>query len=168
MSDWAWEYSPDAAHVVGGLTLEQIAEVDSLAQRIADAVAVRRIGMPFDEQEAASDPKAYGEGSVLLWFQEYYRFDVVLVVRVQHLGATADPTPGNTAVRPLSIHPPHHRDVRLAGERSPSTSARPRESRPIVRVKKCHAFETDHGRHHRETAKNPRSAEINMSRELRP
>jgi len=125
LSDWAWEYSPDAAHVVGGLTLEQIAEVDSLAQRIADAVAVRRIGMPFDEQEAASDPKAYGEGSVLLWFQEYYRFDVVLVVRVQHLGATADPTPGNTAVRPLSIH-------------------------------------------HRETAKNPRSAEINMSRELRP
>jgi hypothetical protein len=70
LSDWAWEYSPDAAHVVGGLTLEQIAEVDSLAQRIADAVAVRRIGMPFDEQEAASDLKAYGEGSVLLWCEE--------------------------------------------------------------------------------------------------
>jgi hypothetical protein len=28
--------------------------------------------MPFDEQEAASDLKVYGEGSVLLWFQEYY------------------------------------------------------------------------------------------------
>jgi hypothetical protein len=94
VSGWTWEYSPDAAHVVGGLTPEQIAEVDSLAQRIADAVAVRRIGMPFDEQEAASDLKAYGEGSVLLWFQEYYRFDVVLVVRVQHLGATADPDAG--------------------------------------------------------------------------
>jgi hypothetical protein len=94
VSGWTWEYSPDAAHVVGGLTPEQIAEVDSLAQRIADAVAVRRIGMPFDEQEAASDLKAYGEGSVLLWFQEYYRFDVVVVVRVQHLGATADPDAG--------------------------------------------------------------------------
>jgi len=94
VSGWTWEYSPDAAHVVGGLTPEQIAEVDSLAQRIADAVAVRRIGMPFDEQEAASDLKAYGEGSVLLWFQEYYRFDVVLVVRAQHLGATADPDAG--------------------------------------------------------------------------
>jgi hypothetical protein len=94
VSGWTWEYSPDAAHVVGGLTPEQIAEVDSLARRLADAVAVRRIGMPFDEQEAASDLKAYGEGSVLLWFQEYYRFDVVLVVRVQHLGATADPDAG--------------------------------------------------------------------------
>jgi hypothetical protein len=76
------------------LAPEQIAEVDALAQRIADAVAVRRIGVPFDEQEAASDLKAQGEGSVLLWFQEYYRFDVVLVVRVQHLGATADPDAG--------------------------------------------------------------------------
>jgi hypothetical protein len=94
VSDRTWEYSPDAAHVVGGLAPEQIAEVDALAQRIADAVAVRRIGVPFDEQEAASDLKAHGEGSVLLWFQEYYRFDVVLVVRVQHLGATADPDAG--------------------------------------------------------------------------
>jgi hypothetical protein len=25
VSDWTWEYSPDAAHVVGGLTPEQIA-----------------------------------------------------------------------------------------------------------------------------------------------
>ena len=94
MSDWTWECSPDAAHVVGGLVPEQIAEVDALAQRIADAVAVRRIGVPVDEQEAASDLKAYGEGSVLLWYQEYYRFDIVLVVRVQHLGATADPDAG--------------------------------------------------------------------------
>jgi hypothetical protein len=44
VSDWTWEYSPDAAHVVGGLAPEQVAEVDALAQRIADAVAVRRIG----------------------------------------------------------------------------------------------------------------------------
>ena len=27
MSDWTWEYVPDAASVVGGLTSEQIAEV---------------------------------------------------------------------------------------------------------------------------------------------
>ena len=95
MSDWTWEYSPDAAHVVGGLAPEQVAEVDALAQRITDAVAVRRIGTPFDEQEAASDLKAYGEGSVLLWYQEYYRFDVVVVVRVQHLGVTTDPPAGD-------------------------------------------------------------------------
>lgn len=70
VSDWTWEYSPDAAHVVGGLAPEQVAVVDALAQRIADAVAVRRIGVPVDEQEAASDLKTYGEGSVLLWYQE--------------------------------------------------------------------------------------------------
>ena len=95
MSDWTWEYSPDAAHVVGGLTSEQVAEVGALAQRIADAVAVRRIGTPFDEQEAASNLKVHGEGPVLLWYQEYYLFDVVLVVRVQHFGTAADPPAGD-------------------------------------------------------------------------
>jgi hypothetical protein len=91
VSDWTWEYSPDAAHVVGGLSRGQVAEVDALAQRIADAVAVRLIGTPFDEQEAASGLKTHGEGAVLLWYQEYYQFDLVLVVRVQHLGATPGP-----------------------------------------------------------------------------
>ena len=86
MSDWTWEYSPDAEHVVGGLTQERVAEVEALARRIADAVAVRRIGTPFDEQETASNLKVFGEGPVLMWYQEYYLFDVVLVVRVQHLG----------------------------------------------------------------------------------
>ena len=45
MSDWTWEYVPDAANVIGGLTHAQIDEVESLASRIADAVAVRRIGV---------------------------------------------------------------------------------------------------------------------------
>ena len=44
MSDWTWEFVPDAASVVSGLTQAQIDEVESLASRIADAVAVRRIG----------------------------------------------------------------------------------------------------------------------------
>ena len=52
MSDWTWEYVPDAANVVGGLTRAQIDQVGSLASRIADAVAVRRIGTPFDVTEA--------------------------------------------------------------------------------------------------------------------
>ena len=77
---------PDAASVVGGLTSEQIAEVDALAGRLADAVGVRRIGIPFDLQEAVSGLKTYGEGSLVIWFLEDYRDDVVLVVRVQHLG----------------------------------------------------------------------------------
>jgi hypothetical protein len=58
VSDWTWEYIPDSAHVVGGLTPGQHAEVEALAQRIADAVAVRMIGRPFNPEEAfpASSP----------------------------------------------------------------------------------------------------------------
>jgi hypothetical protein len=84
MSDWTWEYVPDAASVVGGLTRAQIDQVEGLAARIADAVAVRRIGTPFDAAEAVSCVKSYGEGPVMIWFLEDYRDDVVLVVRVQH------------------------------------------------------------------------------------
>ncbi len=49
MSDWTWEYVPDAASVMDGLTQAQIDQVESLASRIADAVAVRRIGVSFEQ-----------------------------------------------------------------------------------------------------------------------
>jgi len=62
MSQWAWEYVPDAAGVVSGLTRAQIDQVAGLAARIADTVAVRRIGTPFDAVEAVSNVKSYGEG----------------------------------------------------------------------------------------------------------
>jgi plasmid stabilization system protein ParE len=58
--------------------------MEALAARIADAVAVRRIGTSFDVAEAVSNVKSYGEGPVMIWFLEDYRDDVVLVVRVQH------------------------------------------------------------------------------------
>ena len=63
MSDWTWEYVPDAANVVGGLTPTQIDQVESLASRIADAVAVRRIGTPFDATEAVSNVRATARAS---------------------------------------------------------------------------------------------------------
>jgi hypothetical protein len=66
MSHWTWEYVPDAASVVGGLTPAQIDQVEGLAARIADAVAVRRIGTPFDVVEAVSNVKSYGEGPVMM------------------------------------------------------------------------------------------------------
>jgi hypothetical protein len=56
MSDWTWEYVPDAASVVGGLTRAQIDQVERLAARIADAVAVRGIGTSLDVREAVPDP----------------------------------------------------------------------------------------------------------------
>lgn len=87
MSDWTWEYVPDAAHVVGDLTQSQVDEVERLAIRITDAVAVRRIGTSLDIRESVSSVKSYGEGPVMIWFLEDYREDVVLIVRVQHLGA---------------------------------------------------------------------------------
>ena len=90
MSDWTWEYVPDAASVVGGLAQAQIDQVEILASRIADAVAVRRIGISFDVRDAVSNVKSYGEGALMIWFLEDYRDDIVLVVRVQHLGL-ADP-----------------------------------------------------------------------------
>jgi hypothetical protein len=86
VSDWTWEYVPDTATVVGGLTSEQIAEVEAVATRLADSVGVRRIGTPFDLQGTVSGLKTYGEGPLLIWFLEDYRDDVLLVVRVQHLG----------------------------------------------------------------------------------
>jgi plasmid stabilization system protein ParE len=86
MTDWTWEYVPDAISVVGGLTQTQVDDAESLASRIADAIAVRRIGTPFDIREAVSGVKSYGEGPVMIWFLEDYRDDVVLVLRVQHLG----------------------------------------------------------------------------------
>jgi hypothetical protein len=86
MSDWTWEYVPDTATVTDGLTQTQINEVEALAVRIADAVAVRRIGTPLDIREAVSGVKSYGEGPVMIWFLEDYRDDIVLIVRVQHLG----------------------------------------------------------------------------------
>ncbi len=91
MSDWTWEYIPDSAHVVGGLTAGQRAEVEGLAQRITDAVTVRMIGRPFNPEEAVSGLKSFGEGLVTIWYQEDYRDDTVVIARVQHLGPTADP-----------------------------------------------------------------------------
>jgi plasmid stabilization system protein ParE len=85
VSNWTWEYLPDAASVVSGLTQVQVDQAESLVSRIADAVAVRRIGLPFDIRESVSDVKSYGEGPVMIWFLEDYRDDVV-VVRVQHFG----------------------------------------------------------------------------------
>ncbi|MFG2759538.1 hypothetical protein [Streptomyces wuyuanensis] len=87
MSDWTWEYEPDAENVVGGLDKAQRLEVEAIAQRIADAVGVRRIGKTFDITEAASGVRTFAEGAVMVWYQEDYRDDVVLVLRAQHFGA---------------------------------------------------------------------------------
>ncbi|MGP3691140.1 hypothetical protein ACTVZO_41835 [Streptomyces sp. IBSNAI002] len=87
MSDWTWEYLPDAEHVAGALSGPQRSEAETVAQRIADAVGVRRIGHPYDIRESASGVKTHAEGPVIVWYQEDYRDDVVLILRVQHFNA---------------------------------------------------------------------------------
>ncbi|MFJ6633778.1 hypothetical protein ACIQMR_20680 [Streptomyces sp. NPDC091376] len=87
MSDWTWEYLPDAAHVVGGLTPEQRNDIENVAQRVSEAVGVRRIGRPFDITESASGVLSHGDGPVMLWYQEDYRDDVVLILRAHHFNA---------------------------------------------------------------------------------
>ncbi|WP_406169288.1 hypothetical protein [Streptomyces sp. NBC_00996] len=84
MSDWTWEYLSGAEYVVGGLTKDQREDVETLAQRITDAVGVRRIGHPFDIQESVSGVLSHGDGNVMVWYQEDYRDDVVLVLRAEH------------------------------------------------------------------------------------
>lgn len=87
MSDWTWKYEPDVENVVSGLGAAQRLEVEVIAQRIADAVGVRRIGKPFDITESASGVRTFAEGAVMVWYQEDYRDDVVLILRAQHFGA---------------------------------------------------------------------------------
>lgn len=89
MSDWRWEYSPDAEHVIGGLTPAQVADVEAAAQRVTDAVAIARIGAPDDGQLAASGLDEHIDGNLILWYQEHYLYNVVLIHRVQHLGPSA-------------------------------------------------------------------------------
>ncbi|MFW5419245.1 hypothetical protein J0910_21745 [Nocardiopsis sp. CNT-189] len=84
MSDRTWEYVPDAQYAVGGLSEWQRTEVEVLAQRITDAVGARRVGHAFDITESVSNLKSFAEGNVVLWYQEDYREDVILVFRVTH------------------------------------------------------------------------------------
>ncbi|MGC9542535.1 hypothetical protein [Streptomyces sp. UG1] len=86
MSDWTWEYEPNAREVVGGLSENERAAVEDVAGRIAEAVGVRRIGHPFDIRESASGVRTYAEGHVMVWYQEGHRDDTVLILRVQCLG----------------------------------------------------------------------------------
>jgi hypothetical protein len=87
VSHWRWQYSPDAGNVIGGLTPEQVADVEAEARRITDKVAAERIGAPDDEQEAASGLEEHFEGQVFIWYQKWYLRDTVLIMRVLHLGA---------------------------------------------------------------------------------
>ncbi|MFE0046922.1 hypothetical protein [Streptomyces albireticuli] len=91
MTDWTWEYLPDAEQVVGGLDPEVKQDVERLAGRLADAASVRHLGDPRIEESGVSRLLDHAEGRLIVWYQEHRRLAVVFVVRVQHW--PADPLP---------------------------------------------------------------------------
>jgi hypothetical protein len=87
MSDWTWEYVPDAARVVGGLTTASLRR-RSMRRNALQCESPTRpqcpgSARPFDIRESVSNLQSHGEGPVMIWFLEDYRENVVLVVRVQ-------------------------------------------------------------------------------------
>ncbi|MEU7042900.1 hypothetical protein AB0A77_17790 [Streptomyces varsoviensis] len=84
MTDWTWEYLPDAEQVVGGLAPGIRSEVASLAARLADAASVRHFGDPPVHESGVSRLLDHAEGRLILWYQEHRRLTTVFVVRVQH------------------------------------------------------------------------------------
>ncbi|KUL56687.1 MULTISPECIES: hypothetical protein [Streptomyces violaceusniger group] len=84
MSDWTWEYLPDAENVVGGLNPQIKHDVERLAQRLADAAAVKYLGDPPIHESGVSNLLDHAEGRLIVWYQEHRRFTTVFVVRVQH------------------------------------------------------------------------------------
>jgi hypothetical protein len=86
VTDWEWEYLPDAQHVVGGLPSALQQQVESIAARLADAAAVKYLGDPPVEDSGVSRVQDLAEGRWMVWYQEHRRHRTVYVLRVQHFG----------------------------------------------------------------------------------
>lgn len=84
MTDWVWEYVPDADHVVGGLSAQARQDIERLAERLADAAAVRYLGDPPAEESGVSPIRTHAEGDLIVWYLEHRRLASVFVIRVQH------------------------------------------------------------------------------------
>ncbi|MGW5420197.1 hypothetical protein [Streptomyces sp. NPDC003943] len=88
MSEWTWEYDPDADHVVGdqgdgaNLSPRDRSEAEKIAQELADAASVRYLGPPTQDEPLVSRLKSYARGLLIVWYQEDRRDDVIVVVRV--------------------------------------------------------------------------------------
>lgn len=84
MTDWTWEYVPDAKHVVGSLDSQVREEVERLAQRLADAAAVRYMSEPPVEESGVSPLLDHAEGRLIVWYLEHRRLAEIFVLRVQY------------------------------------------------------------------------------------
>ncbi|MFE9061238.1 hypothetical protein [Streptomyces violaceusniger] len=70
--------------MVGGLNPQIKNDVERLAQRPADAAAVKYVGDPPIHESGVSNLLDHAEGRLIVWYQEHRRFATVFVVRVQH------------------------------------------------------------------------------------
>lgn len=86
MTDWEWEYLPNAENVVGGLAADLQSQIESIAQRLTDAAGVKYLGDPSVEDSGVSKVQDFAEGRWIVWYQEHRRHGVVYILRVQHLG----------------------------------------------------------------------------------
>jgi hypothetical protein len=84
VSDWTWEYMPDAEHAVGGLPPELLAEVEVIARRLADQASVRYLGDPPAEESGVSKLLTFVEGRWMIKYQEVRRMRLILISRAVH------------------------------------------------------------------------------------
>lgn len=81
MTDWAWEYMPDAEHVVRGLPAELLAEVELLAARLTDAASAKYLGDPPIEESGVSKLLTFTEGRWLIDYQVHRRSRLLFICR---------------------------------------------------------------------------------------
>lgn len=84
MSDWVWEYLPDAEQVVGGLEPEVKAAVEQIAQRLSDAASVKYTGEPLPEEAGRSPMLNFAEDRLIVWYMERRISRIVFIIRVQY------------------------------------------------------------------------------------
>ncbi|WP_413801250.1 hypothetical protein [Streptomyces iranensis] len=70
--------------MVGGLDPQIKHDVERLAQRLADAAAVKYLGDPPIHESGVSRLLDHAEGRLIVWYQEHRRLTTVLIIRVQH------------------------------------------------------------------------------------
>lgn len=68
MTEWTWEYVPDAEQVVGNMAPEIKHDVERLAQGLADAAAVRHLGDAPVAESGVSRLFNHAEGRLISVF----------------------------------------------------------------------------------------------------
>jgi hypothetical protein len=82
VSDWTWEYDPNASEVVGGLSAEAVQRVEDLAGRLCDAASAQHLGEPPIEDSGVSGVYTIAEDPLMVWYLEHRRHRAVYIINV--------------------------------------------------------------------------------------